>query len=73
MLVRPPKTNFKMTVRVDCAVSTRSPLRLSIKALAPDCGGRGQLTFGQVSPPHQLLASKIKKLSFPQRCLFIGF
>ena len=35
MLVRPPMTNFKMTVRADCAVSAYSPLPPAIKALAP--------------------------------------
>ena len=34
MLVRPPMTNFKMTIRADCAVSACSPLSPSIKALA---------------------------------------
>ena len=33
ILVRPSMTNFKMTVRVGCAVSDWSPLRLSIEAL----------------------------------------
>ena len=34
MLVRPPMTNFKMTVRADSAVSACSSLPLSVKALA---------------------------------------
>ena len=35
MLVRPLMANFKMTTRVDCAVSACSPLFLTTKALAP--------------------------------------
>ena len=41
MLVRPPMTSFKMTVRADCAVSACSPLPQPIKRLAPDRLGVG--------------------------------
>ena len=64
MLVRPLVTNFKMTVRADCAVSACSSLPLSIKALAPWLSG-GKSAFEQVSAspsPAELLASKIKQI-----------
>ena len=63
MLIRPPMTHFKMTVRADCAASACSPLPLSIKALAPDCQwGRRPLDSLLRPPPHpQLPASKIKQ------------
>ena len=32
--VRQPKTNFKITVRIDCAISSSNPLPEAIKALA---------------------------------------
>ena len=60
MLVRLPMTNFKMTVRADCAVSTCSPL-LSIKASAPDCQWKGVSLWTGVRPPHWLPASKVNQ------------
>ena len=54
--VRPPTTNFKMTVKGDCDVSAWSPLPLSIKALAPlmvsGWGSRPleRLPFSQLRP-----------------------
>ena len=65
MLVGPPMTNFKMTVRGDRAVSACRPLCLQ-KLLPPDCpqGGWGESAFGQASalpPLPQLPASKIKQ------------
>ena len=71
MLVRPLMTNFKMTIRADWAVSTCSPLFVSIKHLSPDCQlGEVGLWTG-IHPPHQLPASKIKK-NFHKPCLFNG-
>ena len=61
MLVRPPMTNFKMTVRADCAVSTCGPLPLSIKASAPDCQWKGVSLQTGVGPPHRLPAPKVKQ------------
>ena len=37
MLVRPPMTNFKPTVRVDCAFSAWSPHSQPIKSFATYC------------------------------------
>ena len=66
-------TNFKVTVRADCAVSACSSLPLSIKALAPwlSVGAVGLWT-GVPPPP---VASLWNKTNFPsqQLCLFIGF
>ena len=45
-LLRPPMTNFKMTVRVDCAVSAGSPFPQPIKALALTAS-QGKSAFGQ--------------------------
>ena len=48
VLVRPPMTSFKMTVRADCAVSAWSPLSLHVRALASWLlRGWGESTFGQ--------------------------
>ena len=44
-------TNFKMTVRADCAVFVYNPLPQSIKALACRWGGGRQSAFGQASHP----------------------
>ena len=64
MLVRPPMTNVKMTVRADCAVSACSPLLLSIKALAHWLPvGRVSLWTDVCPPPPQLLAPEIKQIS----------
>ena len=76
LLVRPPMTNFKITVRADYTLSACGPLPPTIKS---SCllivGGRGELASGQVSlcsPSPRLLASQIKQ-SFHQPGLFIGF
>ena len=45
LLIRPLITNFKMTVRTDCAVSACSPLPLSIKAIVPWFSGEGRVCF----------------------------
>ena len=60
-------TNFKMTVRADCAVSTRSLLHLSIKALAHWLSWTGGETgSGQVSTlPPPWVAGIQNKASFP--------
>ena len=69
-LVRPPMTNFKMTVRADCAISTCSPLFLSLKASAPDCQWKGVSLWTGVFPPHRLPASKVNQ-SFPSTNLLL--
>ena len=72
-LIRPPMTNFRMTVRADCIVSACGPLPLSIKALAPWSSGRG---WGVgVSPPPALVVSLQNKANCPfhQPGLFIDF
>ena len=64
-------TNFRMTIRADCAVSARSPLPQTIKALATD-GQWGGSDFGQESTLPQ--ASSIQnKANFPfyQFCLIL--
>ena len=73
MLVRPRMTNFKMTVRADCAVSACSTNPLSIKALAHWLSvGRVSLWTG-IRPAHWLPACKIKHFPFYHPGLFIGF
>ena len=72
MLVRPLMTNFKMTIRADCAVSTCSPLFVSIKHLSPIVSGGEVGLWTGICPPCQLPTSKIKK-NFHQPCLFNGF
>ena len=71
---RPLITNFKMTVRADCAVSACSPLPPSINVLAHwlSVGGSQPLDRG---PPSPSVASIHNKANFPfhQPCLFIGF
>ena len=59
-------TNFKTTVRADCAVSARSPLPPSIKALAPWLSVR-ESAFGQESalPPPNPVAGIQNKANFP--------
>ena len=75
MLVRPPMTNLKMTVRADCAVFAWGPLLFSIKALAHWLPVRGGVSlWTDVCPPRpQLLASKIKQifLSTNLACLLV--
>ena len=65
MLVRPPMTNFKMTVRADCSVSACSALPLSIRALDHWSSAERESAFGQMSTlftlPLQLPASEIKQ------------
>ena len=62
MLVRPPLTNFKMTVRAECAPSACSPLPLPIESLAHWlAGGWGNGLWTGVHLPHWLPASKIKQ------------
>ena len=59
MLVRPPITNFKMTISTDCAVSARIPLPQPIRALALWLwGGGGVGLWTDVCPP--LLLAGIK-------------
>ena len=77
-LVRPLIISYKMTVRADCAVSTGSPLPLSVKALVTRfvSGVVRESAFGQVStlsPP--LIAGIQNKPNFPfhQLGLFNGF
>ena len=76
MLVRPPMTNVKMTVRVDCAVSSCSPLLLPKKSSCPTgcqwVGGVGLWIDVQDPPP---VAGMWNKANFPfhQPSLFIGF
>ena len=78
-LVRPPMTNFKMTVRADCAVSACSPLTVSIKTFAPWLSGpplsKGVSLWTGVHPPPTLVAGIQNKANFPfhQPGLFIGF
>ena len=74
MLVRPPMTNLKMTVRADCAVFAWGPLLFSIKALAHWLPvGVGESAFGQTSAtlPLQLSTSEMKQtfLSTNLACL----
>ena len=67
--------NFKMTVRVDCAVSAWSHLLLSIKALAPSVSGESQ-PLDRCPPSIPTLGClhpKQSKPSFPPTCLFISF
>ena len=80
-LIRPPTTNFKMTVRADCAVSAWSPLPPPIKALAP-CLSAGEESWPldrcPPSPSHLPIppvASIQNKANFLfyQLGLFIGF
>ena len=68
MLVRPPRTNLKMTLRADCAVSVCSSLpTLSIKGLAPlvASGGGGSWPLDRCLTPSssQLPASEVKQTS----------
>ena len=72
VLVRPAMTNFKMSIRADYAISTCSPLSVSIKHLPPDCQWGEVGLWTGICPSHQLPASKIKK-KFHQPCLFNGF
>ena len=81
-MIRPPMTNFKMTVRADCTFSTCSPLPPPVIALAHSLSVGGIDLWTGVHPPcpHPLkppppVASHRNKTSFPfhQPCLFIGF
>ena len=79
MLVRPPRTNFKMTIRDDYTVSACIPLPQK-KFLFTDCwwGRRVGLWTGVLpptltpTPTSPLLASKIN-FTFHQPCLLTGF
>ena len=57
-------TNFKMTIRADCAVSASSPLPPSIKALAHWLSV-GKSAFRQESTLPHLPASLLNKADFP--------
>ena len=83
-LIRPPMTNFKMTVRVNCTFSACSPLPWPIKAPAHWLSVAGcvcvcvELAFGHMSahPPLPLWVASIQnKVNFPfhQPGLFNGF
>ena len=61
MLVKPPMTNFKMTVRADWAVSARSPFSPAIKTLPHWLSVAGVGLWTGVRPSPWLLASKIKQ------------
>ena len=61
MLVRPPKTNFKMTLRPDCTVSACSPLPLSVKALLDYLLDR---RLPSVPYPHPVVSIQ-QKANFP--------
>ena len=68
MLVRPPWTNLKMTLRADCAVSVCNSLpTLSIEALAPlvasGSGGSWPLNRCLTPSSSQLPASEVKQTS----------
>lgn len=56
-LIRLLMTNFKRTIRANCAISVGSLFPLSIKALAPDCQGwERSWPLDRSLPPPQLLA-----------------
>ena len=62
MLVRPPMTNLKMTVRADCAVPAYGPLLLSITPFAPLVASWEELAFEKMPALlPELLASEIKQ------------
>ena len=76
MLIRPPMTSLKMTVRADRAVSKCSPLLVATKTLAPlvasaELGlagqGVGNQPLDRCLPPSSLSCWHLKysKLSFP--------
>ena len=73
-LVRPLLTNLKMTVRADGDVSVRSPLLLSIKALAPPAASEVSRPWDR-GPPSCPPVSIWNKANFPfhQPGLFTGF
>ena len=50
MVVRPLMTNFKMTVRADCAVSTWSPLPSVNKSSCPGLSKEGISAWTRLSP-----------------------
>ena len=60
-----PTTNFKMTAKSNCAVSTCSPPRPQpIKVLAPDCQWREVGLWTHVHPSLGCQHWKLSKLSF---------
>ena len=61
MVVRPRMTNFKMTVRADCAVSACNPLPRSIKALAHWLAVGGAAFVQESAYTPRFPASKIKQ------------
>ena len=64
MLIRPPMTNFKRIIRADCAVSTWSPLPLSVEVLAPWLSVRESWPLDR-SLPSCPVASIQNKANFP--------
>ena len=67
MLVRPPMTNFKMTLRADLLFRHVAP-SLSLQKLLPptvSAGWGGIGLWTGVHPPPWLLASKIVRVSLP--------
>ena len=73
ILIRPPMTNFRMTVRSDCAVFARSPLPPSMKVLARWLPVWGARSLDRSL--HRLIAGLWNKANLPfhQPGLFIGF
>ena len=64
MMVRPLMTDFKMTVRVACAFSTRGPLLASKSGWSLTVKGSGESAFGQVSSPSPPAAGSQSKANF---------
>ena len=77
-LSSPPVTDFKMTIRADCADSACRPLLPSLKALAHwlSVGSRGvSLWTGICPPPTPLVVGLQNKANFTfhHPCFFPGF
>ena len=72
MLIK-PMTNFKMTIRADCAVFPCNPLSLAVKAIVHLLGRR--IWSLDRSLPFPLMAGIQNKANFPlhQPGLYIGF
>ena len=72
-MVRPPMTNFKITIRVDCAVSACSPMQLPPSVYKSSCllivgdGGLGGVSHWAGSHPQHTPPP------LHQSCLFISF
>ena len=73
MLLSPPMTNFKMTVRADCAVSACSHLPPSIKVLARIVYGRDQPLDRCPQSPLVIGFQTEANFPFHQPGLFTGF